>query len=176
MLVDFLSPVLCYCLQTNSMLQSQKIPQLLLLNNKHILCFRNQSIFVIIIFLKLLLFFQTNNKSSSSFQFHPALFNVVTPVMSLKKLTIPKQETISSRQRNRTSITVISDANVKFKFNAKKTFKTAILCVRFLVRLKRIKITPVLFNLDATRCNPYHMRNIRHSIGKLFDKVFLNTT
>ena len=119
------------------------------------------------IFRKLLLFFQTNNKSSSSFQFHPALFNSVTPVMSLKRLTIPKHETISSKQRNRTSITVISDANVKFKFNAKKTFKTAILCVRFLVRLKRIKITPVLFNLDATRCNPYHMRNIRHSIGKL---------
>lgn len=106
----------------------------------------------------------TNNKSSSSFQFHPALFNVVTPVMSLKKLTIPKQEIISSKQRHLTSITVISDANVKFKFNAKKTFKTAILCVRFLVRLKRIKITPVLFSLDATRCNPYHMRNIRHSI------------
>ena len=130
----------------------------------------------LIIFLKLLLFFQTNNKSSSSFQFHPALFNSVTPVMSLKKLTIPKQEIISSKQRNRTSITVISDANVKFKFNAKKTFKTAILCVRFLVRLKRIKITPVLFNLDATRCNPYHMRNIRHSIGKLSYKIFINTT
>ena len=116
---------------------------------------------------KTFIIFQTNNKSSSSFQFHPALFNVVTPVMSLKKLTIPPKEIISSKQRNRTSITVISDANVKFKFNAKKTFKTAILCVRFLVRLKRIKITPVLFNLDATRCNPYHMRNIRHSIGKL---------
>ena len=95
--------------------------------------------------------------------------------MSLKKLTIPPKEIISSKQRNRTSITVISDANVKFKFNAKKTFKTAILCVRFLVRFKRIKITPVLFSLDATRCNPYHMRNIRHSIGKLSDKVFLNT-
>ena len=162
------------------MLQSQKILQLLLLlKNKNILCFRityiETKVSSLIIFLKLLLFFQTNNKSSSSFQFHPALFNVVTPVMSLKKLTIPK-ETISSRQRNRTSITVISDANVKFKFNAKKTFKTAILCVRFLVRLKRIKITPVLFNLDATQCNPYHMRNIRHSIGKLFEKVFLNTT
>ena len=86
------------------------------------------------------------------------------------------QKIDNSSERNRTSITVISDANVKFKFNAKKTFKTAILCVRFLVRLKRIKITPVLFSLDATRCNPYHMRNIRHSIGKLSDKVFLNTT
>ena len=42
--------------------------------------------------------------------------------------------------------------------------KTAIICVRFLVRLSRIKITPVLFSLEATRFNPYNMRNIRHSI------------
>ena len=104
--------------------------------------------------------FQTNNMSnisSRSYQFHPALSNVVTPVMSVKKL-VPK---ISSK-RNRTSISVISDV----KFNAKKTFKTAILCVRFLVRLKNIKITPVLFSLEGTRCNPYHMRNIRHSIDQ----------
>ena len=64
--------------------------------------------------------------------------------------------------KHRASVSVVNDV----KFNPRKTFKTAITCVRFLVRLIRIKITPVLFNLEATRKNPYNMRNIRHSIDQ----------
>ena len=52
------------------------------------------------------------------------------------------------------------------KFNPRKAFKTAILCVRFLVRLKRANTTPVLLSLELTRTNPYVMKNYRHTIDK----------
>ncbi len=59
-------------------------------------------------------------------------------------------------------------SNVKdAKFNARQTFKTAIVCVRFLVRLCHIKSTPELLSLQQTRVDPYHMRSYRKSIDKV---------
>ena len=51
-------------------------------------------------------------------------------------------------------------------FDPRKTFKTAITCVRFLVRLKHIRTTPVLLSLEQTRVKPYTMRNYRRSIDR----------
>ena len=51
-------------------------------------------------------------------------------------------------------------------FDPRKTFKTAITCVRFLVRLKHIRTTPVLLSLEQTRVKPYTMRNYRQSIDR----------
>jgi len=99
---------------------------------------------------------QVDNNASSSNKSHHSFLDVIAPVISAKKVS----KKFSSQFRQRASISVIADV----KFNPRKTFKTAITCVRFLVRLSRIKVTPVLFNLEATRKNPYHMRNIRHSI------------
>ena len=66
---------------------------------------------------------------------------------------------VISRKKTST-VKVIENA----KFNARKTFKTAIVCVRFLIRLSRIRTTPVLLSLEKTRVNPYHMRSYRKTI------------
>ena len=49
-------------------------------------------------------------------------------------------------------------------FNALLTFKVTILCVRFLVRLLKIKKTPELLSLKKTQINPYGMRSYRKTI------------
>ena len=72
------------------------------------------------------------------------------PFLSTKKLS-----------RKRTSVVkVIENA----KFNGRKLFKTAILCVRFLIRLRLVRTAPVLLSLEKTRVNPYQMRSYRKSI------------
>lgn len=49
-------------------------------------------------------------------------------------------------------------------FNAKQTFKISIMCVRFLIRLLKIKTTPELLSLKKTQINPYCMRSYRKTI------------
>ncbi len=58
---------------------------------------------------------------------------------------------------------VVQDAS----FDGKKMFKTAIMCVRFLVRLLHIRTTPELLSLKQTRKDPYVMRSYRKSIDKV---------
>ena len=78
--------------------------------------------------------------------------NLVRPAaMSFKKLI-----------RKKTSVVVVKDV----KFNARKTFKIAIICVRFLVRLKYARSTPELLSLELSRVNPYVMQSYRRSIDR----------
>ena len=49
-------------------------------------------------------------------------------------------------------------------FNAKQTFKISIMCVRFLIRLIKIKTTPELLSLTKTQVDPYCMRSFRKTI------------
>ena len=93
----------------------------------------------------------TNSEPSNSRKKTLGLLNVVGPILSAKKLS-----------RRRTSMVIVKEE----KFNPRKAFKTAILCVRFLVRLKRANTTPVLLSLELTRTNPYVMKNYRHTIDK----------
>ena len=72
----------------------------------------------------------------------------LAPILSAKKLL----------SRRKTSI--LTDV----KFNPRRTFRTAIICVRFLVRFRNIKTTPVLLSLEMTRINPYMIRSYRKSI------------
>ena len=76
----------------------------------------------------------------------------IVPILSAKRKFLSKKKTVSS----------IKDV----KFNARKMFRTAIFCVRFLVRLKRINTTPVLLSLEETRINPYNMRSYRKAIER----------
>lgn len=76
--------------------------------------------------------------------------SVVAPILSVKKLL----------SRRKTSCVPVPEA----KFQPRKMFRTAIICIRFLIRLKNIKTTPVLLSLEMTRVNPYMMRSYRKSI------------
>ena len=76
----------------------------------------------------------------------------IVPIMSSKKRFLSKKK----------SSVIIKNV----KFNARKMFKNAICCVRFLVRLSHVHTTPVLLSLSETRINPYNMRSYRKAIER----------
>ena len=78
--------------------------------------------------------------------------STVVPILSSKKKFLSKKK----------SSVIIKNV----KFNARKMFKNAICCVRFLVRLSHVHTTPVLLSLSETRINPYNMRSYRKAIER----------
>eukprot|EP00095_Tigriopus_kingsejongensis_P008751 snap_masked-scaffold92_size382268-processed-gene-1.10 protein:Tk08751 transcript:snap_masked-scaffold92_size382268-processed-gene-1.10-mRNA-1 annotation:"phosphorylase b kinase gamma catalytic skeletal muscle isoform" len=58
----------------------------------------------------------------------------------------------------------IPDSPALPKFNPRHTFKIGILCVRFMVRFRRLKDTPEPLCVRQTRINPYSMRMFRKVI------------
>ena len=93
---------------------------------------------------------ETEVKNEPSEKPHESLTHTLLPILSAKKKFLSKKKS------------VIKDV----KFNPRKMFKTAIFCVRFLVRLSHINTTPVLLSLEETRINPYNMRNYRKAIER----------
>ena len=57
------------------------------------------------------------------------------------------------------------------KFNARKTFKLAILCVRVLIRIKHYRFTPELLNMDIIRTEPYKIKILRKVSVQLFEGI-----
>lgn len=51
------------------------------------------------------------------------------------------------------------------KFNARKTFKLAILCVRVLIRIRQYRYTPEVLNMDIIRFEPYKIKLLRKVCG-----------
>lgn len=47
------------------------------------------------------------------------------------------------------------------KFNARKAFKLAILCVRVLIRIRHYRFTPEVLNMDIIRVEPYKIKILR---------------
>ncbi|XP_076339224.1 phosphorylase b kinase gamma catalytic chain, skeletal muscle/heart isoform-like isoform X1 [Tachypleus tridentatus] len=58
------------------------------------------------------------------------------------------------------------------KFNAKKTFQFGILCVRALVRLKRLKHTPEPLSIDVACSDPYRIKTLRKVIDGCAFRVY----
>jgi len=50
------------------------------------------------------------------------------------------------------------------RFNARRALRTGMLCVRFLVRFRRLRFTPEPLSLSASIINPYGMRAFRKVI------------
>ena len=88
-------------------------------------------------------------------QLHHLTMGTVVPMLSAKKKFL-------SISRKKSSVIKVKDV----QFNARKMFKTAIFCVRFLVRLSHVHTTPVLLSLEETRINPYNMRSYRKAIER----------
>ena len=58
------------------------------------------------------------------------------------------------------------------KFNPRKTFRLAIIMVRFLVRLQRLKATPEPLSLRTASSSPYSMRMFRKVIDGAAFRVY----
>lgn len=60
----------------------------------------------------------------------------------------------------------------KRAFNAKKTFQFGILCVRALVRIRRLRYTPEPLSLNIARTNPYRIKTLRKVIDGCAFRVY----
>lgn len=58
------------------------------------------------------------------------------------------------------------------KFNARKTFKLAILCVRVLIRIRQYRYTPEVLNMDIIRFEPYKIKLLRKAIDGCAFRVY----
>lgn len=57
-------------------------------------------------------------------------------------------------------------------FNARKTFQFGILCVRAMVRLKRLKYTPEPLSIDVAKNDPYRIKTLRKVIDGCAFRVY----
>lgn len=60
----------------------------------------------------------------------------------------------------------------KRAFNARKTFQFGILCVRALVRIRRLRYTPEPLSLNIARTNPYRIKTLRKVIDGCAFRVY----
>ncbi|XP_064459520.1 phosphorylase b kinase gamma catalytic chain, skeletal muscle/heart isoform-like isoform X1 [Ornithodoros turicata] len=58
------------------------------------------------------------------------------------------------------------------KFEAKKTFRFGILCVRALIRIRRLKYTPEPLSLEIARTDPYRIKTLRKVIDACAFRVY----
>ncbi|XP_037512493.1 phosphorylase b kinase gamma catalytic chain, skeletal muscle/heart isoform isoform X1 [Rhipicephalus sanguineus] len=73
----------------------------------------------------------------------------------------------------RASVFVTEDvAMQKRAFNARKTFQFGILCVRALVRIRRLRYTPEPLSLNIARTNPYRIKTLRKVIDGCAFRVY----
>jgi len=52
-------------------------------------------------------------------------------------------------------------------FNARKMFQYAVLCVRAMVRIKRLRFTPEPLSMDVAQVDPYRIKVLR-KVSSLF--------
>ena len=57
-------------------------------------------------------------------------------------------------------------------FNARKTFVFAILVVRAMVRIKRLRLTPEPLSVSVAQFDPYHIKTLRKAIDGCAFKVY----
>lgn len=57
-------------------------------------------------------------------------------------------------------------------FNARKTFQFGILCVRAVIRLKRLKFTPEPLSVDIAKMDPYRIKTLRKVIDGCAFRVY----
>ncbi|KAF8795325.1 Phosphorylase b kinase gamma catalytic chain like protein [Argiope bruennichi] len=57
-------------------------------------------------------------------------------------------------------------------FNARKTFQFGILCVRAMIRLKRLKYTPEPLSIDIAKMDPYRLKTLRKVIDGCAFRVY----
>ncbi|GFS38609.1 hypothetical protein NPIL_572631 [Nephila pilipes] len=57
-------------------------------------------------------------------------------------------------------------------FNARKTFQFGILCVRAMIRLKRLKYTPEPLSIDIAKMDPYRVKTLRKVIDGCAFRVY----
>lgn len=57
-------------------------------------------------------------------------------------------------------------------FNARKTFQFGILCVRAVIRLKRLKFTPEPLSIEIAQTDPYRMKTLRKVIDGCAFRVY----
>ncbi|KPM04766.1 cAMP-dependent kinase-like protein [Sarcoptes scabiei] len=60
---------------------------------------------------------------------------------------------------------------LKTHFNARKTFKLAIVCVRALIKIKRFKFVAEILCMDTIRTKPYKIKIIRKVCGAIMNMI-----
>ncbi|KAH9376609.1 hypothetical protein HPB48_005820 [Haemaphysalis longicornis] len=99
-----------------------------------------------------------------------------------KLLVVDPRERITAAQAlehcffkavKRASVFVAEEVPVqKRAFNARKTFQFGILCVRALVRIRRLRYTPEPLSLNIARTNPYRIKTLRKVIDGCAFRVY----
>lgn len=57
-----------------------------------------------------------------------------------------------------------TESNIRPNFNAKRMFRVGLLCVKFMIRFRRLRFTPEPLSLAEARVNPYAMRMFRKAV------------
>jgi len=95
---------------------------------------------------------------------------VVDPAQRLTVSECLQHEFFISRSRRGSK--VAEHTTSQALFNPRKTFRLAILRVRFLIRLKRLKTTPEPLSLHTASVSPYSMRSFRRVIDGAAFRVY----
>ncbi|XP_030754974.1 phosphorylase b kinase gamma catalytic chain, skeletal muscle/heart isoform [Sitophilus oryzae] len=80
-----------------------------------------------------------------------------------------------SLRKNSRRMTIISELALKLqtsKFNARRKFKLAILFVRAMVRIQRLRFTPEPMSVDTARTDPYRIKLLRKIVDGCAFRVY----
>ncbi|CAG2168053.1 unnamed protein product [Oppiella nova] len=88
-----------------------------------------------------------------------------------KLLVIEPNERISATEALKHSFFQAVRARVG-PFNARKTFQLAIMAVRAMIRIKRLKYTPEPLSLEMAKINPYRIKTLRKAIDGCAFRVY----
>ena len=88
------------------------------------------------------------------------LFLIVVYAQIRKLLVISPRERITASQAIQHRF-FLSVRTAVIKFNARKTFKLAIVCVRSLIRIRKYRFTPEVLNMAIIGFQPYKIKLLR---------------
>ncbi|CAG2180464.1 unnamed protein product [Oppiella nova] len=88
-----------------------------------------------------------------------------------KLLVIEPNERISATEALKHSFFQAVRARVG-PFNARKTFQLAIMAVRAMIRIMRLKYTPEPLSLEMAKINPYRIKTLRKAIDGCAFRVY----
>nr|CAD7570959.1 unnamed protein product [Timema californicum] len=80
----------------------------------------------------------------------------------------PLKRSLSGSSRRMSRISQIALEIKGRTFNARKTFQFAILCVRAMVRIRRLHFTPDTLSISVAQVDPYRVKVLRKGYNKVF--------
>ncbi|XP_067015329.2 phosphorylase b kinase gamma catalytic chain, skeletal muscle/heart isoform isoform X1 [Anabrus simplex] len=84
----------------------------------------------------------------------------------------PLKRSLSTSSRRLSRISQMALEMKAHSFNARKMFKFAILCVRAMVRMRRLRFTPEPLSMEVARVDPYRIKMLRKVVDACAFRVY----